>query len=235
MSEHVSDDLPQLLTGDATREVVMRAAAHLRTCPDCQQELVSAVVAHASLTSAHRFAPEMVSSDQPAAEEEPDPGPLPDLSSLFAQARQDAEEQAARPARNRRRLVAVAAAAAVVVGGGATVAAITLSGPDSTTRSVALEGVGGTHDTKVQIADGSMRLDASALPALGAKHQYEVWLTSKDFARKQSVGFIDDGARSATFSVPQKVMSQYNDIAVSVQEVHQTAFSGQVVLHGRYG
>ena len=30
---------------------------HLRTCPDCQQELVSAVVAHASLTSAHRFAP----------------------------------------------------------------------------------------------------------------------------------------------------------------------------------
>ena len=53
---HISDDLPRLLTGDATRDEVLAAAEHLRSCPDCQQELVSAVVAHASLTSAQRFA-----------------------------------------------------------------------------------------------------------------------------------------------------------------------------------
>ena len=60
MTSHVTDELPRLLTGDATRTEVMTAAAHLRGCPDCQQELVSAVVAHASLISARRFAPEVV-------------------------------------------------------------------------------------------------------------------------------------------------------------------------------
>ena len=36
MSSHISDELPRLLTGDANRDVVMTAAEHLRTCPDCQ-------------------------------------------------------------------------------------------------------------------------------------------------------------------------------------------------------
>ena len=57
---HITDELPRLLTGDATRDEVLAAGAHLRTCIDCQQELVSATVAHASLASAQRFAPEIV-------------------------------------------------------------------------------------------------------------------------------------------------------------------------------
>jgi anti-sigma-K factor RskA len=61
MSAHIANEVPRLLTGEATRDEVMTAAAHLRTCVDCQQELVSAMVAHASLTSAQRFAPEVVS------------------------------------------------------------------------------------------------------------------------------------------------------------------------------
>ena len=235
---HVFDDLPMLLTGDATRDVVMAAATHLRSCPDCQQELVSAVVAHASLTSAHRFAPEILASDQPLHPQHAgDAGPLPDMSGLFAQARQDAEVKAAEPGRrHRRRRGAVAAAAAVVVGGGVTYGVTQLGPDDSSTRSVSLEGDLGARDAKVQLIDGGrMRLDASSLPKLGTKQQYEVWLTSKDFDRKQSIGFIDDGTRTAEFAVPQKVMSQYNDIAVSVQGIHETQFSGKVVLHGRYG
>ncbi len=92
-NNHISDDLPLLLTGDATRDVVIEAAAHLRTWVDCQQELVSAVVAHASLMSAHRFAPEIVASDHDlveATDESAEPAALPDLSGVFAEARADA-------------------------------------------------------------------------------------------------------------------------------------------------
>jgi Anti-sigma-K factor rskA len=124
-SPHISDDLPRLLTGDATRDEVLAAAEHLRTCTDCQHELVSAVVAHASLTSAYRFAEQVVAPDrdvtppegpstepsgrhaadaaEESATEQEDTRstpPLPDLSGLFAQVRADAgaEREPAQPA-----------------------------------------------------------------------------------------------------------------------------------------
>ncbi|HVU93452.1 MAG TPA: hypothetical protein VHC23_14555, partial [Jatrophihabitans sp.] len=103
--EHLTDDLPRLLTGDATRDEVLAAAEHLRACPDCQQELVSAVVAHASLTSARRFAPEVVAPIPSADGEEVGDGedgggagpagPLPDLSAVFARAREEAASTSA--------------------------------------------------------------------------------------------------------------------------------------------
>jgi hypothetical protein len=121
MTAHISDELPRMLTGEASRDAVLAAADHLRSCVDCQQELVSAVVAHASLTSAHRFAPEIVShmfagtlgetetaetAETPRTREdaESEPGSddndpdalsdfaLPDLSSVFAQVRREAAE-----------------------------------------------------------------------------------------------------------------------------------------------
>ena len=237
---HISDELPLLLTGDVTRDVVIEAAGHLRVCVDCQQELVSAVIAHASLTSAHRFAPEIVAPerDEDAPTPLADPSPLPDMSSLFAEARAESAPPAVTDLgqrRMRRRLVAVAAAAAVVVGGGVTYAAVNGNDSGPVTRTVALDGALGARDAKVQLVDNRMRLDASSLPAIGARQQYEVWLTASDGGRKQSVGFIDEGAKSAEFAVPQRVMSQYNDIAVSIQGIHQTEFSGRVVLRGTYG
>ncbi len=53
------------------------ASAHLRACADCTDELISAVVAHASLSSAARYAPEVVLDDpasatRTAAADEPD-------------------------------------------------------------------------------------------------------------------------------------------------------------------
>lgn len=124
MSAHISDELPRMLTGESNRDAVLSAAEHLRTCVDCQHELVSAVVAHASLTSAQRFAPEIVSgmftgnfadtertetaeegSSGDAAVDDADPKGmrderaefvLPDLSAMFAQVRQEA---AAKPRR----------------------------------------------------------------------------------------------------------------------------------------
>lgn len=125
MTAHISDELPRLLTGEASREAVLDAAEHLRGCVDCQHELVSAVVAHASLTSAHRFAPEVVAlpfdllAEQPIRDEDGSEAEsrdrsdddatrgarpsdstapaLPDLSDLFVQVRKEAA--AARPRR----------------------------------------------------------------------------------------------------------------------------------------
>src|SRR4051795_3119300 len=129
---HLSDDIPRLLTGDASREEVLAAAEHLRSCPDCQQELVSAVVAHASLTSAHRFAPDIMAAD-PDISEDASVGPLPDLSAMFEQVRSEAAVAPAAPAAGvrHRRLIAGAAAAAVVLGGGGVVIAETVGSSSS--------------------------------------------------------------------------------------------------------
>ncbi|SHF46688.1 Anti-sigma-K factor rskA [Jatrophihabitans endophyticus] len=246
---HISEDLPRLLTGDATRDVVLGAAHHLRTCVDCQQELVSAVVAHASLSSAHRFAPEIVAperDDRPVAGPDEDvegPGALPDLSTVFAEARADAHASgpragasgtAAAPAgtRTRRRLIAVAAAAAIVAGGGVTYAVATSGDDAPATQTVALDGPASTKSATAKlVGDDRMSLDASVLPALRGGRQYEVWLT--DGLHKQSVGFLQPD-RHAALTIPSTLMKRYDSIAVSVQKDGQTEFSGDVVLRGSY-
>ena len=238
MTTHISDELPRLLTGDATRDVVLEAASHLRTCDDCMQELVSAVVAHASLTSAHRFAPEVRTADSDLSHDAEDvpAGPLPDLSSIFAMVRQEATATAATPKRRRRTAFAVAAAAAVLIGGGAAIATINSGSDGVTTRQVALAPFDEGH-AKAQVTlvgTSRMKIDATALPKLDAGHQYEVWLTDNVRKHMQSVGFIGTD-RKADLPVPTTVMSHYSDIEVSVQKIDQDQYSGISVLRGSYG
>ena len=238
MSAHISEDLPRLLTGDATREEVMAAAEHLRTCPDCQQELVSAVVAHASLTSAHRFAPDVVSPEAvPGIDPDEPVGPLPDMSAMFAQVH--AEASTTTPSRSRlprRRLLAVAAAAAVLAGGGVTIAETVGSGSSQpASQSVALRpfGVGARPAEVTLVGSSEMRVNATDLPKLDAGHFYEVWLTDAARTRMQSVGSIGSDNK-AQLTVPANVMSQYSAIEVSVQRTSQTTYSGTSVLRGSY-
>jgi hypothetical protein len=237
-TQHISDDLPRLLTGDATRDEVMTAAEHLRSCPDCQQELVSAVISHAALTSAHRFAPDLVSrssgdEEAAAARHEAEPDPLPDLSGIFAQVRDEATETEHRPARNRHRLLAVAAAAVVLAGGGATIAETVGSSSSDSSRSVALTayGVGKDNASVTIVGDKKLRVDASALPKLTAQHHYEVWLTNAARNRMQAVGAIGVD-NVATLPVKANDLKQFSDIEVSVQKDHQTVYSGTSVLRG---
>jgi hypothetical protein len=235
MTSHISEDLPRLLTGDALRDEVLAAAEHLRGCPDCQQELVSAVVAHASLTAAHRFAPEIVSSPAHRGVDAPAHS-LPDLSLVFAQVREEASAAAAKP-QHRRRLLAVAAAAVVLTGAGVTIAETVGSHSTQThVRTVALAAFDvGTHSAKATLlGDGTMRIDATALPKLDARHFYEVWLTDPGRQRLQAVGSIGNDNQAA-LTVPTKVLSQYSAIEVSVQRLNQTAYSGTSVLRGSYG
>jgi len=243
MTTHVSDELPRLLTGEASREVVLDAAAHLRTCVDCQQELVSAVVAHASLTSAQRYAPEIVASPT-VSTETGEPAPvraLPDLSAVFSQVREEAATvDAPRPSRRARYLVGAAAAAVLIGGGTAAVLATNDHGgnsPASASRTIELTAFDQGHTNAKAVLSGGdeMRIDATSLPTLAGKG-YEVWLTDAQRTNMKPVGWIGpDG--TATIKVPPSLMKTYTDIEVSVQDVHaQTySYSNVSVLRGAYG
>jgi anti-sigma-K factor RskA len=240
MSAHISDDLPRLLTGDATRDETLAAADHLRDCADCQQELVSAVVAHASLTSAKRFAPEVVVSEPASRDDSEQPAPidLPDLSAVFAQARADADSKRGSAGRShrRRRVLAVAAAVAVLATGAGVIVAETTGSSSPAGHSVALRPFGvGTHAATLSIAQGGrLQLDATALPRLDPDQAYEVWLTDAARQRMQSVGFIGPDNR-AVLTVSPGVLHRYTDIEVSRQPADKTqTYSGTSVLRGAY-
>jgi hypothetical protein len=237
MNGHFSDELPRLLSGEADRDAVLDAAAHLRGCADCQQELVAAVVAHASLTSAHRFAPEVVGRAQaPRTTAEPAPAPLPDLSAVFAQVREEVDSS--RP-RSRRPLYAVAAVAAgLIVGTGGTVLVSQLDhGSSPTARTVALSAFGdGRTPAQAQIiGNGQLKVDAASLPSLDPTHRYEVWLTNSGRTQMQPVGWIGADGK-ADLTVPGNLLHTYSDIEVSVQQVDSTSYvySGTSVLRGSY-
>lgn len=236
---HITDELPRLLTGEAPRDVVLDAAAHLRTCVDCQQELVSAVVAHASLTSAQRFAPEVVApapvtKPTPAAE----PQPPPDLDALFRQVRAEAAAEAApapTPPRRRNRMLLAAAAAVVVAGGGVAIGLATTSGSSGPpTRTVALEAVGTFRGqpTATMVGTARMKVNATSLPAPSPGHRYEVWLATAD-GRMQAVGFVGSD-RTAELTLTRDLIKQYTDVAISDQRRNQTRFSGVLVARGSY-
>ncbi len=256
MSEHVFDDLPRLLSGEADRATVLSVAAHLRSCEDCRNELVSAVVAHAALTSAARHIPSLaIVSTEPAvtpAAVEPSTVPLPDLSSVFAQIRSEAAEPAAptvepvgaavpisldsrRRSIARSRLLVAAAIVGLAVGGGAVYAGERVSDRAPASQSVALDAFDkGTVPAKVTLVGGDeMKLDASALPSPGDGKLYEVWLTNSARTQMYAVGSLDAG-RTATFSVSPKLMTTYSDIEVSVQPVDNSSYSGVSVLRGSY-
>jgi hypothetical protein len=251
MSAHIANDVPRLLTGEATREEVLSAAAHLRTCVDCQQELVSAVVAHASLTSAQRFAPEIVAGlprelftpdgDVAGASEDGQPlGPepeLPDLSAVFAQVRKEAAE----PRRSHRRIppkyLLAAAAAVVVAGGAAAIGYVAASGGShASSRTVQLSAYdrGSTSATATMSGNDQMRIDAAGLPQLSGK-RYEVWLTNAARTQMQPVGWLgtDD---TAAMTIPTDLLNRFTDIEVSVQPVDAASYdySGTSVLRGGY-
>lgn len=234
MTSHVHDDLPMLLRGEADRATVAAAAEHLRGCEDCRQELISALVAHASLTSAARFAP------APAATVPERPTELPDLGPMFAQVAAEgkvaAEEQ--KPDRKRGgrvRWLAAAAVAGVAIGAGAVVVAHNVgNSPSSQTVQLAAYGIGHTPATAKVSGGDRMRLDATALPGPGTGKLYEVWLTNAARTQMYPIGSL--GAdRNGTFSVPPELMNAYSAIEVSVQPLDNSAYSGVSVLRGSYG
>ena len=240
MSTHIFDELPLLLTGEADRATVALAADHLRECEDCQQELVSALIAHASLSSAARFAPELralLSTD--AAEERPaEPARLPDMTPIFEMAQQEARapRHSVAPPRSRRaRWIAVAAVAGVLVGGGAVLAVQNLGGsPPARTVALAAFDQGQVAASAKLVGSNEVQVDASSLPTPGSGTNYEVWLT--DTARKslQPVGWVGSDGKTK-LQIPSSLLDKFTNIEVSVQNVGEPyLFSGKSVLRGSY-
>ena len=223
MTEHVADDLPRLLSGEATRGEVHAAAGHLPGCPDCQHELASIVIAHAGLSSAQRFAPELV-----RLATAPGPPALPELDhQLLAEART--------PAKRHIRRIAVAAGVVVLAGAGVGAGLIATSGGSSGQR-VALAAYGtGTAPASATFHGDRLSVDAAALPALSANQRYEIWLTDSARARMQPVGWIGTDGRAAV-TVPNDLRRSFTDIEVSVQQLDAAKYdySGTSVLRGAY-
>ena len=222
---------------------------------------MSAVVAHASLTSAQRFAPEIVTRPHAPAHgadsDRPPAGPLPDLSAVFAQVRREVDdddgdldahtpahspahkpahtpaEPSKQPPVRRRRYLAVAAAAVVVAGAAGGIYAATSGDNTPPLRTVALSAFDrGTTGATARIGDGTVELTATSLPRV-AGQRYEVWLTDSKRTRMQPIGWIGaDG--TARFTVPNSMMRQYNDLEVSVQNARSSSYqySGTSVLRG---
>jgi hypothetical protein len=243
MTEHVFDELPQLLSGDADRATVAMVAAHVRDCADCREELISAVVAHAALMSSVRFAPELPAANE-VTERPASPAALPDLSPVFAQIRREiAEADAADHPRvsHRRRpavrygLVAAVVALGLIAGGGIYAAerGVTSS---SSSRAVALSayGIGTSPASAKLVGSDKMVVDASSLPSLASGHYYEVWLTNGQRTAMAPVGQLD-AAKKGTFTVTATEMSGYAAIEVSVQMTGGVgSYSGVSVLRGSY-
>jgi hypothetical protein len=243
MNEHVFDDLPRLLSGEAERSVVTTAAAHLRHCDDCRDELISALVAHAALMSAVRFAPDLAVLPTPLAgapSSVPLSASLPDLSAVFAQVRAESDIEASgahrRFARGRSLVLASAAVAVLGLAGGAIYVGERGDSSSPNGRSVALAayGQGNSAASARLIGTDQMVLDASSLPALGAGRYYEVWLTNSARTSMAPVGQLDaDG--QGDFTVPSAEMASYAAIEVSVQNTDGVgSYSGLSVLRGTY-
>ncbi|MHA3703932.1 hypothetical protein ACXR2U_17315 [Jatrophihabitans sp. YIM 134969] len=250
--DHVVDDIPSLLTGEADRATVRRVGSHLRACTDCRDDLVDAVVSHATLRSAARTAPDVATGgrlpfvlpDLPArldemAEATPATERV-DLGPVFAQIRAEAagtesqtapvavDELAARRGRRVRRAL-TAAAAVAVIGGGTGVAVATLGGDDGRTVTVSAFDTG-TVNATAQVGDGWMKLDASSLKKLSSDQFYEAWLVSADYTGVLALGPLGSDGK-ASFSVPADVMAQYPTLQVTVQDNNgDPAPSGTSVL-----
>jgi len=244
VSEHIDEELPLVLTGEADQATVQAVVNHLRECPDCTQELLSLLVAHASLASAARFAPEVRTGPVSAPPEAP--ATAPDLSAVFAQIRAEVDADTASPTTTRTAPTAaarrhhparwLAAAAAVIVIGGGTAVIVeqtSSSGPSKIDVALAAYGVG-QHPAQAVVTGDQMKLDAASLPAPPAGELYEVWLTDAQRTSMHPLGWIGANG-TGTYTVPATLMNHFSAIEVSVQKVAAPdGYSGTSVLRGVY-
>lgn len=235
---HVYDEIPGLLDGSASKAVVQHTIEHLRSCQECEHELLNALLAHASLSSAAHTAPTLRSSDsEPPAAEDVEP----DWSVVFAKFDAEDHDQSTSPVRARSgrrtsRWLTIAAAAVGIGVGASTVAALHHSGHRqvaATTVQLAAYDVG-TSPATATMAGDDMSVNAITLPDPASGSLYEVWLTNTARTKMHSLGWIDTNGKGS-FTVPAQLLEQYSAIEVSVQKISAGYdYSGTSVLRGSY-
>ncbi len=220
---HVADELPGLLAGECDREQTLTLAAHLRACPQCQEELVSVVLAAGILRATVRAE----QAPSPAVSPSPLPSSSESTSSPGAGA-PDTPEWLTRGTRRgpagwgtRRRLAALAAAVVIVAGAVAAGLGLSTSSAPVTNQAALrpLQAPAGAHGAvTVTAASGARQVQVSTggLPAAGQGHYYEVWLLDPATLKMLPMGALAPSGQ-ATFGVATGLMAGYSAVDVSLQ------------------
>ena len=220
---HVADELPGLLAGECDREQTLTLAAHLRACPQCQEELVSLAVATGILRATVRAE----QAPSPAVSPSPLPSSSQSTSSPGAGA-PDTPEWLTRATRRgpagwgtRRRFAALAAAVVIVAGAVAAGLGLSTSSAPVTNQAALhpLKAPAGAHGAvTVTAASGARQVQVSTdgLPAPGQGHYYEVWLLDPATLKMLPMGALAPSGQ-ATFGVATGLMAGYSAVDVSLQ------------------
>ena len=206
MTDHCSEELFALLSGELGREETYQVVAHLRECGECTGELVSVAVAHGSLRAARRAEESLFPSlDVQASESQLDQPPL-GLSRTRAR---------------RRPFVGAAAALLVVVAVGlGLVLGRTSAPPLYALATLHHMDAPATATGRVTVRAASrvkeMGVTTTGLPALPANHYYEVWLLQPQTNKMLPVGLLPPSGEG-TYSLSGAIMSQYSAVDISLQ------------------
>jgi Anti-sigma-K factor rskA, C-terminal/Putative zinc-finger len=215
---HVGDELIDLVAGESSPATARKVVAHLRSCPRCADQLISAVFAVCALRTTAQVDRELaVPIRGSSTEKRPtDGGAQPELA-LVGTTRT--------PSRWRKRLAAVAASMVLLVSGllvGIRVASsrAPVSGPtivDVTLRPLEAPQSARGHLT-VEAAGDSRQLlvETTALPTPPSNHFYEVWLLDPKTFKMLSMGVLGPSGQGK-YAVAASIMSGYSAVDVSLQ------------------
>jgi Anti-sigma-K factor rskA len=225
--DHIDHELAALLAGECDRETTLGAAAHLRACPACTEELISVAVA----TGALRFADRA----QRAVDAPPSLTASGDERVLnidrYSGEPDDANRQVTailqRGDRSRRwpRMVAAAAAVTLVAGGtviGTQVHLITKTRAAPVAVQAPLRPVQAPLDVsgRIQVtATGDSRdldVHTSGLPPAPASDYYEVWVFNPSSLKMLPMGILGPSGQGQ-YQVAASIMSGYSAVDISLQ------------------
>jgi anti-sigma factor RsiW len=216
MTEHCSEELFDLLSGELDREATVRVVAHLRECGKCTDELVSVAVTHGSLRAARRAREEL--------------SPRPDISMEPLSVAQP--PLGISPHRRFRRLYLATAAALIVLAGAGSALFLGRPSPPPVYALATLHHLDAPTDAAGRVTVRStsrvkqMDVVTSGLPPAPANHYYEVWLLQPQTNKMLPVGLLSPSGEG-TYSVAGAIMAQYSAVDISLQSndgnpVHST-------------
>ena len=225
--DHSQFDLVGLIAGELGREETIAVGRHLRSCPQCTEELVDLAVAHGALSAASAA---LVQLDS-APTDRPSPNaPLADMpghdEELPAPTRVELDTtKITKRLTTPRRLavvVAVAAAVLILVGVGSFIAWTQSQPSSSVVASAALKPIdapaSATGSIKA-VAVGDTRnltVETKNLGTPSGEHFYEVWMLNTSTQKMLPVGVLPPSG-TGTYSMGASIMAGYSAVDISLQ------------------
>jgi len=225
---HVDDELIDLLAGESDPTTARRLVAHLRSCPRCVDQLISAVFAVCALRASARVELESatpIHESETESESESESDAEGQTAAGEARLKPSPVDTARAPHRWRKHLAAVAASVILLVAGlligsrvasgpapvtGPTIVDVKLTpleAPPSAGGQVTVEATGDTRQLLVR---------TTSLPAPPTNHFYEVWLLDPKTLKMMSMGVLGPSGQGE-YAVTAPIMAGYSAVDVSLQ------------------